>query len=82
LRKQKSHILVRDPKTIQNLSFKPKNRVSEPVQKSSFLISNTPRPEKVLKIVKKDKIEEDDLDIVKVDGSDRQLLKRQKSVWN
>jgi hypothetical protein len=46
------------------------------------LISNAPRPEKILKAVKKDKIEEEDLDRVKVDAYDRQLLKRQKVVWN
>ncbi len=42
-----------------------------PQNKSSFLISSAPRPDKILKVVKKDKIEEEDLDRVRVDAFDR-----------
>ncbi len=42
-----------------------------PLTKKTYLISNAPRPDKILKIVKKDKIEEADLDRVKVDAFDR-----------
>lgn len=74
--------MIREPKNQHNFQMSTKKTKHEPTFKSTFMISNAPIPEKILKTVKRDKIEEEDLDRIRVDGSDRQLLKRQKSVWN
>ena len=82
LKKQKQQILLKGPAERGTYQKEVLVKKVEPIAKSTFLISNAPRPERILKIVKKDRIEEEDLDRVKVDAFDRQLLKRQKILWN